>query len=50
MVTLNNIYFEDIKILCKIFANYIMPKLKIYPNHFIIFKKTITNDIYYYLY
>jgi hypothetical protein len=29
MVTLNNIYFENIKILCKIFAKYIMPILKL---------------------
>jgi hypothetical protein len=50
MVTLNNVYFEYIKVLCKIFVNYIKPKLKVYPNHFIIFPKNITNDIYYYLY
>jgi hypothetical protein len=46
MVTLNRVYFENIKILCKIFAKYIMPVLKIYPNHLIIFLKIITNDIY----
>ncbi len=50
MVTLNNVHFEYIKILCKIFAKYIMPTLKVYPNLFIIFLKIITNTIYYYLY
>jgi len=50
MVTLINVYFEYIKILCKIFTKYIVPILQVYPNHFIIFLKIITNDIYYYLY
>jgi len=50
MVTLNSVYFEYIKILCKIFVKYIMPILKIYPNQLIIFLKIITNDIYYYYY
>ncbi len=36
MVTLNSVYFEYIKILCKIFAKYIMPTLKVYPNHFFV--------------
>jgi len=50
MVTLISVYFEYIKISCKIFAKYIMPILKVYPNHLIIFLKFITNDIYDYLY
>ncbi len=50
MVTLNSVYFEYIKILCKIFAKYIMPILKVYPNHLIIFLKIVTNEIYYYYY
>jgi len=50
MVTLNSVYFEYIKILCKIFVKYIMPILKIYPNQLIIFLKIITNEIYYYYY
>jgi hypothetical protein len=50
IVTLNNVYFEYIKIICKIFAKYIVPILKIYPNHFIIFLKMMINAIYYYLY
>ncbi len=49
VVTLNGIYFEYIKIICKIFAKYIVPMLQVYPNHFIIFLKIITNDIYYYI-
>jgi len=50
IITLNSVYFEYIKILCKIFAKYIMPISKFYPNHRIIFLKIITNDIYYYYY
>ncbi len=50
MVTLNNAYFEYIKILCKIFAKYIVPILQVYPNHLIILLKIITNDIFYYYY
>jgi len=50
MVTLNSVYFEYIKFFCIIFAKYILPILKVYPNHPNIFLKTITNDIYYYLY
>ncbi len=50
MVTLNNVYFEHIKILCKIFAKYIVPTLQDYPNHFMILLEIITNDIYYYYY
>ncbi len=41
-----NVYFDYIKILCKIFAKYIMPTLKFYPNHLIIFLKIITTDIF----
>ncbi len=37
LVTFNSAYFEYIKTLCKIFAKYIMPMLKVYPNHLIIF-------------
>ncbi len=47
-VTLNDIYFEYIKIICKIFAKYIVPILQVYPNQFIIILKIITNEIYYY--
>jgi len=36
MVTLINVYFEYIKILCKIFTKYIVPILQVYPHHFII--------------
>jgi hypothetical protein len=49
MVTLNSVYFEHIKILCKIFVKYIVPILQVYPNHLIIFHKMITNDIFYFL-
>ncbi len=48
MVTLNSVYFGHIKILCRIFAKYIMPILQIYPIHLIILLTIITNDIYYY--
>jgi hypothetical protein len=41
-----NIYFEYIKVLCKIFNKYIVAILQVYPNYFIIFPKFITNDIY----
>jgi len=44
MVTLISVYFEYIKILCKIFTKYIVPILQIYPHHLIIFLKIITND------
>ncbi len=47
MVTLNGIYFKYSKIVCKIFAKYIVPILQVYPNHFIILLKIITNEIYY---
>jgi hypothetical protein len=50
MVTINNVYFEHIKILYKIFVKCIMPTLKVYSNHIIIFLKIITNDIFYYFY
>jgi hypothetical protein len=46
MVTLISVYFEYIKILCKIFNKYIVPILQVYPNHLIILLKIITNDIY----
>jgi hypothetical protein len=35
MVKLNGIYFEYIKIICKIFTKYIVPILQVYPNHFV---------------
>jgi len=50
MVTLNGIYFEYMKIICKIFAKYIVPILQVCPNHFIILLKMITNEMYYYYY
>jgi len=49
MITLINVYFEYIKILCKIFTKYIVPMLQVYPNHIIIFIKITTNDNYYYI-
>jgi hypothetical protein len=50
MVTLNNVHFDYIKILCKIFAKYIVHNLQFYSNHLIILLKIITNDIYFYFY
>jgi len=50
MVTIINVYFEYIKIVCKIFIKYIVPILQVYPNQRIILLKFITNEIYYYLY
>jgi len=47
MVTLINVYFEYMKILCKIFTKYIVPILQVYPHHLIVLLKIITNDIYY---
>ncbi len=35
MVTLINVYFEYIKILCQIFSKHIVPILQVYPNQFI---------------
>jgi hypothetical protein len=46
MVTLISVYFEYVKILCKIFTKYILPILQVYPNHFMIFLKIITTDIH----
>jgi hypothetical protein len=48
MNTLNNVYFEHIKLLCKIFVQYIVPILQVYQNQLIIFPKMILNEIYYY--
>ncbi len=45
MVKLINVYFEYIKILCKIFTKYIVRILQVYPNNLIILHKIITNDI-----
>jgi len=50
MVILNSVYFEYIKLLCKIFAKYIMPILQVHPKHLIILFKMIKNEIYYYYY
>jgi len=44
MVTLG-VYFEHIKVLCKIFTKYIATTLLVYPNYLIIHPKMITNDI-----
>jgi hypothetical protein len=41
MVTLITIYFEYIKILCKMFTKYIVPILQVYPNHHIILLKIL---------
>jgi len=49
MVTLS-VYFDYIKILCKIFTKYITTILQVYPSYFIILPTIITNDIHYYLY
>jgi hypothetical protein len=46
MVTLS-IYFEFIKVPCKIFIKYITTILQVYPNYLVIFLETITNEIYY---
>ncbi len=40
------IYFEYIKVLCKIFSKYIVAILQVYSSYFIIFPKINTNDIY----
>jgi hypothetical protein len=40
MVTLD-IYFEYMKILCKIFIKYIVPILQVYPSYLIIFIKLL---------
>jgi len=48
MATLISVYFEYIQISCKIFVKYIMPILRVYPNHLIIHPKIITNNIYFY--
>jgi hypothetical protein len=47
MVTLISVYFEYIKILCKIFITYIVPIFQVYPNHLIIFLKIINIILYY---
>jgi hypothetical protein len=49
MVTLINVYFEYIEILCKIFTKYIVIILRVYPHHFNILLKLITNAILYYI-
>jgi hypothetical protein len=50
MVTLINIYFGYIKILCKMLTKYIVPILQVYPNHCIILLRIITNENYYNIY
>ncbi len=47
MVTLISVYFEYIKIICKIFTKYIVLILQVYPDHFIILLKVITNEYIY---
>jgi len=42
------VYFEYIKVLCKIFTKYIVAMLQLYPNYLTILLEIITNDIYYY--
>jgi len=44
------IYFEYIKVLCKIFSKYIATILQVCPIYFITFLKIITNDIYCYIF
>ncbi len=46
MVTPISVYFEYIKILCKIFTKYIMSILQVHPNHLIVLPEIITNEIY----
>jgi len=46
MVTPINVYFEYIKILCKIFTKYIMSILQVHPNHLIVLPEIIANEIY----
>ncbi len=41
MVTLISVYFEYIKILCKIFTKYIVPILQVYPNHLLYLLKLL---------
>jgi hypothetical protein len=50
IIALNSVYFEYVKNLCKIFVKCIMQILKIYPNHFIIFLKMVTNENLNYFY
>jgi hypothetical protein len=50
MVILNNVYFEYIQLLFKIFVKYIVRILQVYPNRLIILPKMIENEIYYYYY
>jgi len=45
MVTIG-VYFEYIKILCKIFIKYNVAISQFYPSYFIILPKIITNEIY----
>jgi hypothetical protein len=46
MLTLG-VYFEYIKIICKIFTKYIVTILQVYQNYLIILLKIITNNIHY---
>jgi hypothetical protein len=50
IVTLD-VYFEYIKVLCKIFIQCIVSILQVYPSYFILLLKIITNDflLYYIL-
>ncbi len=44
------VYFEYIKVLCKIFIKYIATILQVYTSYVIILTEIITNAIYYYYY
>jgi len=41
-----HVYFENIKVICKIFIKYIMAILKIYPSYLVILIEIIPNEIY----
>lgn len=45
-----NVYFEYIKLLHKIFVQYILPILQVHPNYFIKLLKIITKPFIIYLY
>jgi hypothetical protein len=49
MITLG-VYFEYIKIFCKIFTKYIVAISQVYPSYLIILIQIITNEISIYIY
>jgi len=49
MATLISVYFEYIQISCEIFVKYIMPILRVYPNHLIIHPKILFKQLMYLL-